>query len=334
MEEEKKLKRTANATQKIYDDNKQETTDNNNQLQEDEKVNSQQYGDVVGDFKKTHAKRENPQEETTPTEATKPITTVETPPAEKTEQQSAAEIYKPYFDAEDKRLEAEQKRARRKKLFAGISDGISAIANLYAVSQGAPNQFNPQSTLSAKAAERYDNITKERNSNKLAYNNIMYQARRTDKDFDVKRVANEISRQRLGLDQAKAVADANYQNAMANLKAKEQELNDKKFELDKQLKDQQISKATYDAEIARVKAEYQPKIENAQIALTNARTAQAKASKEYTQKRTKTIGKERVIDYKYEKNADDLNPRVVRRRERYVSPTDGNDEEIKEWSGE
>ena len=27
MEEEKQLKRTANATQKIYDDNKQETTD-------------------------------------------------------------------------------------------------------------------------------------------------------------------------------------------------------------------------------------------------------------------------------------------------------------------
>ena len=320
MGEEKKLKRTANATQKIYDDNKQETTDNNNQLQEDEKVNSQQYGDVVGDFKKTRAERENPQEETIP--------------AEKTEQQSVEEIYKPYFDAEDKRLEAEQKRARRKKLFAGISDGISAIANLYAVSQGAPNQFNPQSSLSAKAAERYDNITKERNSNKLAYNNIMYQARRTDKDFDVKRVANEISRQRLGLDQAKAVADANYKNALTDLKAKEQELDEKKFELDEKLKNQQINKATYDAEIARVNAEYQPKIKNAEIALTNAKAAQAKASKEYTNKRAKTIGKEKVIDYDYENDpANPLRPKITRRRERYVSPTDGNDEEIEEWSG-
>lgn len=231
---------------------------------------------------------------------TKTITTLTVPAEpEKTEVQNVEDIYKPYFDAEDKRLETEQKRAKRNKLFAGISDGISAIANLYAVSQGAPNQFTPQSALSGKAAERYDNLTKERNANKMAYNNVMYQARRTDKDFAIKKSANQLAALKAQLDIDKYNLDKAVKEADFQIKKAQEKRAQEKHVLEMKFFDGKITKQQYDNYIAQVNANYAEAEKRASLAVKNAQIASAKANAAYKNKQANLLGLPETTEYEY-----------------------------------
>ena len=59
----------------------------------------------------------------------------------------------PYKPLTPEELERERKKERREKTFAAISDGISALSNLYFTTQYAPNMYSGQGTASQKAGE-------------------------------------------------------------------------------------------------------------------------------------------------------------------------------------
>jgi hypothetical protein len=61
-------------------------------------------------------------------------------------------------------LERERKRQKRDQVIAALGDGISAISNLWATSQYAPNMYNKESSMSDKVKARYDRIKKERDA--------------------------------------------------------------------------------------------------------------------------------------------------------------------------
>lgn len=57
---------------------------------------------------------------------------------------------------------AEEKKHKRNKMMGSISDGIRAIANLLATTKGAPNGYNPRTSMSEKEQARYDKLRADR----------------------------------------------------------------------------------------------------------------------------------------------------------------------------
>lgn len=80
---------------------------------------------------------------------------------------------------------AEAKRERRAKIFSAIGDGISALANVYFTSKGAPDMYNPSTSMSAKTKAYWDKLNAERKANEDKYNDLLlgaYKADKADKD--------------------------------------------------------------------------------------------------------------------------------------------------------
>lgn len=80
---------------------------------------------------------------------------------------------------------AEAKRERRAKIFSAIGDGLSALANVYFTSKGAPDMYNPSTSMSAKTKAYWDKLNAERKANEDKYNDLLlgaYKADKADKD--------------------------------------------------------------------------------------------------------------------------------------------------------
>lgn len=103
----------------------------------------------------------------------------------------------PYKPMTPEERAAEAKRNRRNAMFAAISDGISALSNLYFTTKGAPNSFNGGSTLSGKMYERQRQLEKEREAMDKDYINGYLRAMEMDRNRDTQ--------------------DRNYRYQMANL---------------------------------------------------------------------------------------------------------------------
>lgn len=82
---------------------------------------------------------------------------------------------------------AEAKRERRTKIFSAIGDGIAALANVYFTSKGAPDMYNPSTSMSAKTKAYWDKLNAERKANEDKYNDLLLGAYKADKaDRDAK----------------------------------------------------------------------------------------------------------------------------------------------------
>lgn len=88
----------------------------------------------------------------------------------------------PYKPMTPEERAAEAKRNRRNAMFAAISDGISALSNLYFTTKGAPNSFNGGSTLSGKMYERQRQLEKEREAMDKDYINGYIRAMEMDRN--------------------------------------------------------------------------------------------------------------------------------------------------------
>ena len=66
-----------------------------------------------------------------------------------------------------------ERRERSRKTIAAVSDGLSALANLYFTSQYAPNAYTGQNSQLGKVSGRIDALRAERDANRDRYNNIM-----------------------------------------------------------------------------------------------------------------------------------------------------------------
>lgn len=80
---------------------------------------------------------------------------------------------------------AEAKRERRTKIFSAIGDGIAALANVYFTSKGAPDMYNPSTSMSAKTKAYWDKLNAERKANEDKYNDLLlgaYKADNADRD--------------------------------------------------------------------------------------------------------------------------------------------------------
>ena len=111
------------------------------------------------------------------------------------------ELYKklnPYKPPTDEEIAKEKKKQTREQIFAAISDGVTALANLYFTTQYAPNMYNGKNTLSGRNKVRYNKLMKDREEQAKAYFGGLMKARQADEA----NAHRERSWQRqLGLDQ-------------------------------------------------------------------------------------------------------------------------------------
>lgn len=213
--------------------------------------------------------------------ATPQVTDVEQTPIEPKQPQrmSYVELFNrlnPYQPPTTEELEKERKKKKREQIFAAIGDGISALSNLYFTTQYAPNMYSGQNTASQKTKERWDKLAADRNANMTAYINGLMRARQADDAYN----ANEREWERqLGLDKVKAARDA-----AADARAEAEEQREKEMhDLNKQLRNNQITQAEYEAKKAEVEARYAPQLEQSKInrnkAAAGASNASASASR-------------------------------------------------------
>lgn len=120
-------------------------------------------------------------------EPAKPVDGVQTP-VEKTvdnspKKMSYKEMYQalnPYKPPTAEELEAQRKKEKRQKIFAALGDGISALANLYFTTQGAPNMYNPANSQQDVVNDRWDKIKKERDQHMKEYTEALMKAQALD----------------------------------------------------------------------------------------------------------------------------------------------------------
>lgn len=177
----------------------------------------------------------------------------------------------PYKPPTQEELEKERKKQRREQIFAAIGDGISALSNLYFTTQYAPNMYSGRNTASQRVKDRWDKLAAERNANMTAYINGLMRARQADDTYN----DNERAWQRqLGLDKIKQERDK-----AADARAEAKEKRDAEMhDLNKQLRNNQITQAEYEAKKAEVEARYAPQLEESKIGRNRAAAGASNAS--------------------------------------------------------
>lgn len=92
---------------------------------------------------------------------------LEVPEEVKPKRFSYAEMFSmlnPRAEMTPEEQEKEKKRDRSRRIISAIGDGISALSNLYFTTQGAPNAYTGQNTLSAAYQRRHDTLNARRNA--------------------------------------------------------------------------------------------------------------------------------------------------------------------------
>lgn len=146
---------------------------------------------------------------------------------------------------------AREKREKREAVLSAVGDGISALSNLFFTTKGAPNSYDPRSSMSAAARARWDKLKAEREANLRIYNEGYLRATAMDRQ-DEKEERNwrrTLERER--------IADHRYEIKEARDAAL--------AALNEKLKGHQITAAEYKAEQERIAAGYAEAYEQSRI---------------------------------------------------------------------
>lgn len=97
--------------------------------------------------------------------------------------QSYQEMYKilsPYKPKTPEEIDRMKKAEKNASLFSAIGDSISALSNIYFTSQGAPNMFTPNNSMSERNRARWDKINQDYKANQRAYSEGMMRMKQLD----------------------------------------------------------------------------------------------------------------------------------------------------------
>lgn len=92
--------------------------------------------------------------------------------------------HNPYKEPSPEELEKERRRRKREAIFSAIGDGISAMANLYFTSKGAPSSYDPRASLSGLARRRWDMVDAERAKRKSEWTEGYMRAKKADEESE------------------------------------------------------------------------------------------------------------------------------------------------------
>lgn len=196
-------------------------------------------------------------------------------------------------------IEAENKRERRRQMWAAIGDGISSLANLYFTTKGAPS-LTDTSGLSKSAQQKWEQLVKDREENTAMRRKAQMDAIKSDREDLYRR--NKDEREETKSEYMKAIAEAKDK--------RDADLDDLRM----LLLGHKITKEEYNAKVAEVKAKYAETKQEADIARLN-RTGTGKeplvvegkrfsnntAAQEYVYRRADELGISKYVEDQYGK---------------------------------
>lgn len=164
----------------------------------------------------------------TPAVATTPVVAEPEAPKQKTYTDLYKELYKPMTPEEKA---AQQKRQRNRQIINAIGDGISALANLYYTNKSGVNAYDPSTSLTKAAKERYDKLLAQQREDEERYKELAYRSGAADIEMAYRRAKDAAAEKRADKaadDAAKArrIAQENWQKTF--------DYNKKKDETDRQ----------------------------------------------------------------------------------------------------
>lgn len=252
------------------------------------------------------------------------------------------------LEAEQQRLKPEteeqkakrEKKEKREKLFAAITDGLSALSNVYFTTQYAPNMASNK-TLTGAVSEKYERMKAEREADRDKYLNML------------KMKADNLGR--LGdMDDAKKARRAALIKSAYDLELKQDENARKNRESDNKIYKgiADANKANAESGYLKIKTEELPKTEQSKRDLNaaNIKKANADASRSYAQaskarveaaatrkkaereggKYTLNLGKKGVLTFKNEK---EYYKNAVKYAEKLGVPISNTEGEIRDRKG-
>lgn len=86
----------------------------------------------------------------------------------------------PYQPPTPEELANERKKEKREKVFSAISDGISALSNLYFTTKYAPNMYRHENSQSVKTENKWEKLRANRDAQQNAYIRNLMAARQAD----------------------------------------------------------------------------------------------------------------------------------------------------------
>ena len=124
----------------------------------------------------------------------------------------------PYQPPTPEELANERKKEKREKVFSAISDGISALSNLYFTTKYAPNMYRHENSQSAKTENKWEKLRANRDAQQNAYIKNLMAARQAD---DERKDKDRNWMRQLGIDlynQKKDAAEIQYKKDRDNVK--------------------------------------------------------------------------------------------------------------------
>lgn len=169
-------------------------------------------------------------------------------------------------ETEEQRKKRERQE-RSRKIIAAVGDGISALSNLFFTSQYAPNAYNPRQSQLGMLNDRFETLKAERKANGDKYTNFMV------------KIGDLQNAKATTLREMKAQQEA--QRLARERAAREEEAHKWKEALQPDIQREQkgkADKAGYDADTAKAKADYAPKMQQAELETEQARKGSYDAS--------------------------------------------------------
>lgn len=124
----------------------------------------------------------------------------------------------PYQPPTQEELANERKKEKREKVFSAISDGISALSNLYFTTKYAPNMYRHENSQSAKTENKWEKLRANRDAQQNAYIRNLMAANQADNERKDK---DRNWMRQLGIDlynQKKDAAEIQYKKDRDNVK--------------------------------------------------------------------------------------------------------------------
>nr|DAI52257.1 MAG TPA: hypothetical protein [Caudoviricetes sp.] len=124
----------------------------------------------------------------------------------------------PYQPPTQEELANERKKEKREKIFSAISDGISALSNLYFTTKYAPNMYRHENSQSAKTENKWEKLRVNRDAQQNAYIRNLMAANQAD---DERKDKDRNWMRQLGIDlynQKKDAEEIQYKKDRDNVK--------------------------------------------------------------------------------------------------------------------
>lgn len=127
-----------------------------------------------------------------------------------------------------------EKRRKREATFAALGDGISALANVYFASKGAPDMLKGAKNMTAAQQERWDKVDEQRRQREREYQNQYYRLMQLgaarDRAAETNRLATEKAKRDDEYRRWKAEQDDKYRRDVLGVKSSNDEANRKERE--------------------------------------------------------------------------------------------------------